>query len=98
MLLNFIIQVVSVIKCQIFSQHNSTKDPDYKNAEEKRVITGSEQKTAKKLGEIKEGQVTRKDHGGTPIETKGPTSTEPKMGVTITAPASKSSKTDEKKP
>ena len=71
----------------------ATKDPDYGNKEEKRVITGSEQTTAKKLGEIKEGEVTRKDHGGTPIETKGPTSTEPKMSVTITAPA-----TDEKKP
>jgi hypothetical protein len=39
------------------------------------VITGDEQRTAKALGEIKEGQVTRKDHNkGVYIETKGPTS------------------------
>ncbi|NLF44343.1 MAG: hypothetical protein GX587_16750 [Bacteroidales bacterium] len=40
-----------------------TPDSQYGNKEEKRVIEGSEQKTAKKLGEIKEGEVTRKDHG-----------------------------------
>lgn len=34
----------------------------YDNAEEKRVITGMEQKTALALGEIKPGQVTRFDH------------------------------------
>lgn len=51
----------------------------YQNAEEKRVITGSEQVTAKKLGEIKEGEVTRRDHGGQKIKTTGVTST---RGVT----------------
>lgn len=41
-----------------------TPDQQYGNKEEKRVIEGSEQQTALKLGEIKEGEVTRKDHGG----------------------------------
>jgi RHS repeat-associated protein len=62
----------------------ATKDPDYDNLEEKRVIQGSEQKTAKKLGEIKEGEVTRKDHGGIPYTVKGPTSTEGLHEVIIT--------------
>jgi RHS repeat-associated protein len=51
--------------------------PDYSNKEEKRVITGSEQETAKKMGEIKDGEVTRTDHGGTLYKTDSPTSTEP---------------------
>lgn len=48
----------------------------YRTKEEERVITGSEQKTAKALGEIKEGQVTRKDHGGTPFIMFSPISVE----------------------
>ncbi len=67
-----------------YNKDRKTKDPDYKNAEEKRVITGSEQETAKKLGEVEEGQVTRKDHFGTPYETKGPTTTEGKHETVIT--------------
>lgn len=46
----------------------------YGNKEEEHVITGSEQKTAKALGEIKDGQVTRKDHSGFYFYTIGPTS------------------------
>lgn len=53
----------------------NTKDLQYKNKEEKRVITGSEQDTAKKLGEIKDGEVTRTDHEGIPYTTTGPTTT-----------------------
>jgi hypothetical protein len=34
-------------------------DANYDNLEEKRVITGSEQKTAKKHGEIKANEITR---------------------------------------
>ncbi len=41
------------------------------------MITGSEQETAKKMGEIKDGEVTRTDHGGTLYQTDSPTSTEP---------------------
>jgi hypothetical protein len=38
-------------------------------------------KLQKKLGEIKEGEVTRKDHAGTAFPTKGPTSTEGKYEI-----------------
>lgn len=57
---------------------NDTKqeDSNYQNCEEERVVTGSEQDTAKALGEIKEGEVTREDHKGDWIDTTGPTSTE----------------------
>ena len=48
----------------------------YSNLEEKRVITGSEQDTAKKLGEINEGEVTRRDHRGYRYDTTGVTSTQ----------------------
>jgi len=53
------------------------KDKSYGDKEEKRVITGREQKTARKLKEIKPGQVTRKDHKGENIRVSGPTSTTP---------------------
>ena len=49
---------------------------DYGNMEEKRVITGSEQETARALGEIDPDEVTRTDHYGTLYMTTGPTSTE----------------------
>ena len=57
-------------------------DPDYGNKEEKRVITGSEQNTALKLGEIKPGEVTRTNHEGSLYPTAGPTTTSPKYAVT----------------
>lgn len=72
-----------------------TPDSNYGNKEEERVIEGSEQETAKKLGEIKEGEVTRKDHGGTLYETTSPTSTKEKNEVIVTAPRKKEK--DEKK-
>jgi RHS repeat-associated protein len=53
-------------------------DARYSNEEEKRVITGSEQRVAKAFGEIKEGEVTRTDHlRATPIPVTGAFSTEP---------------------
>lgn len=61
-----------------------TKDSQYGNKEEKRVITGSEQKTAKGLGEIGKNDVTRKDHDGIPYETTGPTSTEDANPIIVT--------------
>ena len=61
-------------------------NPMYGNNEEKRVITGSEQETAKKLGEIKDGEVTRTDHGGTLFPTSSPTSTEITNIPTISTP------------
>jgi RHS repeat-associated protein len=45
-----------------YAKGTLTPDADYGNKEEKRVITGSEQRTAKGLGEISSGQVTRKGH------------------------------------
>ena len=53
-------------------------DPDYETKNEKYVITRIEQKTAKALGEIKEGEITRKNHKGKDIQTEGPTSNQPK--------------------
>jgi len=50
-------------------------DPAYDTKEEKRVITTSEQKTEKKHGEIKEGEVTRTNHNGTVMDVTDPTST-----------------------
>ena len=69
-----------------------TKDLKYDNKEEKRAITGSEQATEKKLGEIKGGEITRKDHKGTPYSTKGPTSTKGKYYVKITPKPDKKQK------
>jgi RHS repeat-associated protein len=54
-----------------------TFDASYSNKEEKRVIEGTEQRVARKLGEIKEGEVTRMDHGQSPFTTDGPLSTQP---------------------
>lgn len=62
-------------------KHADKNSPDskYDDKEEKRVIEGSEQDTAKKLGEIKEGEVTRTDHTGSTYETEGPTTTNPRL-------------------
>lgn len=50
--------------------------------EERRVITGSEQITAKALGEIKDGEVTRENHSYRNIfEAESPTSNKPKATV-----------------
>jgi RHS repeat-associated protein len=52
------------------------KDKQYDTKEEKRVIKGSEQRTAKALGLTKEGQVTRTNHNkGTLYPTTGTAST-----------------------
>ena len=49
-------------------------DPQYETKEERRVITGSEQKTSRANGETRPGQVTRRNHGGKIVITKGVTS------------------------
>ena len=46
----------------------------YGTIDEEIVITGVEQRTAKALGEIQEGQVTRTDHGGQLVTTESVTS------------------------
>lgn len=53
----------------------TTEDAQYERLEERRVITGREQKTALALGLISEGQVTRRDHKGDWYLTSGPTTT-----------------------
>ncbi len=57
-----------------WNDDRSTQDPDYDNKEEKRVITGSEQKTSRANGEIGDNEVTRKNHKGTHVITSGSTS------------------------
>ena len=52
------------------------KDSKYDNLEEKRVITGSEQKTVRANGEIKTGRRSRNNHKGITIYTISPTSNE----------------------
>ena len=54
---------------------NNTTDKKYTNAEEKRVIQGSEQIIARKHGEIRDGQITRTDHqSGSLFEAESPIS------------------------
>ena len=56
----------------------NTEDEQFKNKEERRVVTGSEQETARALGRIIDGQVTRKHHmGGKTIRVSDPLSTTP---------------------
>jgi hypothetical protein len=59
-----------------FNEDRTPKnDKQYDTKEERRVITGSEQKTALANKEIKKGQVTRTNHGGKAVITNGVTST-----------------------
>ncbi len=53
-------------------KRTDASDEQYKDAEEKRVIEGSEQRTALALGLIEKGEVTRNDHFGFPIICKDP--------------------------
>jgi D-lyxose ketol-isomerase len=71
-------------KNQFLRDVNTRTGDAYDNLEEKRVITGSEQTTAKKLGEIKVEEVTRKDHRGILYETKRVKSTEGKNEIIVT--------------
>jgi hypothetical protein len=64
----------------------------YDDKEEKRVITTTEQKTALALGEIKPGEVTRKDHGGFVFKTAGPTTN--KTAKQLEAEKNKKKQTD----
>lgn len=58
------------------TKDKATPDAQYGDKEEKRVITGSEQETAHKLGEVPEGEVTRTDHFTSLLPMTGPTSTQ----------------------
>jgi RHS repeat-associated protein len=58
-----------------YDKDRKTPDNNYTNKEERRVITGREQKVALALGEIKKGQVTRTNHAWRQmVNTYGPTS------------------------
>jgi RHS repeat-associated protein len=60
---------------QFNEDRTPNNDKQYDTKEERRVITGSEQKTALANKEIKKGQVTRTNHGGKTVITNGVTST-----------------------
>ena len=49
-------------KARLGAMKKPESDPDYDTLEERRVITGPEQVAARKHGEIREDQVTRKNH------------------------------------
>ena len=49
----------------------------YQSKEEERVITGSEQSTARALEEVSENEVTRTDHSGFAFQTDSPLSNKP---------------------
>jgi RHS repeat-associated protein len=57
-----------------YKKDNGTLDSNYGDKEEKRVITGSEQKTAKANGETQGSKSTRTNHKGSDVVTKGVTS------------------------
>ena len=67
-----------------------TEDKDYDNKEDKRVIKGSEQNVARKLGRIKKDQVTRKDHSGLGVtKTKNSISSDDINTVSVSAKKNK---------
>ncbi len=49
-------------------------DLQYVSKEDRKVITGIEQRTAKKLNEIKENEINRSSHGGDEVKVSDPTS------------------------
>ena len=55
--------------------HGSSKQ--YETIEDEQIINGVEKRTALLLGEIEEGQVTRRDHEGTAVRVANPTSNKP---------------------
>ncbi|WP_276878190.1 RHS repeat-associated core domain-containing protein, partial [Chryseobacterium joostei] len=60
-----------------FYKDLATPDKKYGNNEEKRVITGSEKATARKMKRIKKNETTRTNHDGSLIPTAGVTTTQP---------------------
>jgi hypothetical protein len=62
-------------------EDGKTEDEAYGNKEEKRVIEGSEQETARKIGKIKDDEVTRTNHNGSPYETVSPISNEDENSI-----------------
>ena len=76
--------VQAIYHTKEFIKLNNIPDKAYDDKEERRVIMGREQKTAKALGEIKEGKVTRTNHNtGGVIKVLDPTSTTSSAEKTI---------------
>jgi hypothetical protein len=76
---------------------NTGKDTQYDSKEERRVIEGSEQETARKHGEIGDGEVTRKDHKMIGrVQVDDPTSTGTVVVVSNKNNANKSQSTQDK--
>lgn len=69
-----------------YNKNKNTEDSNYGNKEEKRVITGTEQRTAFALGEIRANEKTRTNHSGLYYPTISPTSTE--LDINKKAPTS----------
>ena len=61
---------------EYYADSEKDSDPNYGTKNDMYVITRIEQRTAKALGEIEKGQVTRTNHSGTFVITKGVTSNE----------------------
>lgn len=59
---------------ETYEVNRNSKDLQYDTKEERRVITGSEQKTSRANGETRPGQVTRRNHHGRTVITTGVTS------------------------
>lgn len=72
---------------------SNTKNKEYRTEEERRVITGSEQLTAKVPGEIKEGEVTRTNIKGILFTTENSVSNKDVNETTVKP--TKSKKKDE---
>jgi hypothetical protein len=64
---------------QFFKDCKNDLHNPYGSKEEERVITGIEQKTARALGEIKDGEIARTSHIGVFYNTESVTSTKPKV-------------------
>ena len=65
----------------------NSRDLQYDNLDDRRVIEGSEQDVAKKLNRLQEGEKTREDHNGSAVEVSSPDSDDPVGGIIVTAPA-----------
>ena len=65
------------------NQFLNKKDNNYDNKEEKRVITGTEQRTARANGEISANSITRNNHDGLPVITNSPTSNKVNPAKTV---------------
>ncbi|MBP5562305.1 MAG: hypothetical protein J6X70_11005, partial [Muribaculaceae bacterium] len=60
-------------------RNHETKDAQYGNKDDRRVITGSEQEVARKLGKLSDGEVTRDNHFGTFMPVDNPLSSDPDL-------------------